>query len=66
MDPREKRMLDKEYEIKADIDRPKEVKEPTVAITPTGTQYVGNVMDHLRLHGFASVKAAREAGWRFK
>ena len=59
-------MLDKEYEIKADIARPKVVKkEPTVAITPTGTQYVGNIKSRLALLGL-DLETAKKAGWRFK
>lgn len=66
MDPKVRKMLNQKYEVKADIKRSEEVKEPTVAISPSGNQYSNNIMARLRLFGLDSIKEAKKAGWRFK
>ena len=67
MVPREKRMLDKKYEIKADISKPEIVKvNKRILISPTGNQYRGNVMEHLRMNGISSIAEAKKKGWTVK
>ena len=59
-------MLNKEYEIKADITSAKENKY-NIALHPAGHQYkINDLKNLLRVNGFKTIKEAKEAGWRFK
>ena len=65
--------MNKDYEIKADLDLNYEVKaksvkkDVSIAISPSGNQYkVDDLGVFLSSRGFATKTVATKAGWRFK